>query len=96
MGAREDIKKKIGDKPVTQIVEQPSDRDINLLTKKLGKLGATVKTKLWGGKRSHLGLIHEETKYTSILNQSKTFDIPSHPGAYPSAVSADAAAREKK
>jgi hypothetical protein len=96
MGAREEVEKKIGDKPVTQIVGQPSERDVTLLTKELGKLAASVKTSLGGGKHGHLGLVIEETKYTGISDGSKTFDIPAHPGSYPSTVSADAATREKE
>ena len=95
MGAREEVENKIGDKTVTQIVGQPSERDVTCLQKELGKLAGKVKTALGGGKHGHLGLVIEETKYTTISQGGKTFDIPAHPGAYPSTVPADAAEREK-
>ena len=96
MGIREEIEKDIGDKTVTRIVGQPSERDVTLLRKELGKMAGSVKTKLGGGKHGHLGLVIPEDKYKAISHQNKTFDIPAHPGDYPESVSADAATREKE
>ena len=96
MGARDDVEKKIADKVVTRIVGQPSERDVTLLRKELGKVAASVKTKLGGGKHGHLGLVIKEEKYKTISHQNKVFTIPAHPGAYPSTVSADAQTRENK
>src|SRR5210317_2077646 len=96
MGARDDVEKKIAEKAVTRIVEQPSERDVTLLRKELGKLAVTVKTKLGGGKHGHLGLVLEEAKYVAISNNGEKFNIPPHPGAYPSTVSSDAQQREKE
>ena len=39
MGIREEIEKDIGDKNVTRIVGQPSERDVTQLRKELGKMG---------------------------------------------------------
>ena len=76
MRAREDIEKKIGDKPITQIVGQPSKRDVTLLTKELKKMAASIKTALGGGKHGHLGLVIEEISYKDISYKGKTFDFP--------------------
>ena len=96
MGIREEIEKDIGDKNVTRIMGQPSERDVTQLRKELGKMAGSVKTKLGGGKHGHLGLLIPEDSYKTISHGSETFDIPAHPGDYPAQVSADAATREKE
>ena len=96
MGIREEIEKDIGDKNVTRIVGQPSERDATQLRKELGKMAGSVKTKLGGGKHGHLGLVIPEDTYKTISHGSQIFDIPAHPGDYPAQVSTDAATREKE
>ena len=95
MGIQEEIKAKIVDKPVSRIHGQPSDLSVTVLTRELVKLASSVKTKLGGGKHGHIGLVLDDTKYTTISDGNKSFVIPAHPGSYPANVSADAAMREK-
>ena len=72
------------------------DRTLTKLKKELTKITGSVPTALGGGKHGHAGLIIEEAKYIAVSNGGVTFNIPAHPGMYPTAVSDDAKIRASK
>ena len=96
MGLQEEIESKLADKPVTKINGQPSNRDITKLKRELAKITSSVATDLGGGKHGHVGIIIPESEYVKISEGGAKFDIPSHPGHYPTTVSSVAATRSKQ
>ncbi len=95
MGVRENLKTKITDKIILQIHGQPSKVAVTALTKGLSKIATTVKTKLGGGKHSHICLVIEDVSYTTFSDGGAVFTILMCPGEYPSTVS-DVAAMQAK
>ena len=96
MGAKEDIEERLTAKTLSKIHGQPTDQSVTLLRKEVAKIAANVPTSLGGGKHGHLGLVLEPAKYTAISHGGATFEVPTHPGAYPSTVSATAEARARE
>ena len=81
------------EKQVTSIAGQTTDRTLTKLRKELTNTAGSVPTALGGGKHGYAGLIIESVKYITVSTGGVTFDIPAHPGMYPTAVSNDAKVR---
>ena len=87
MGIKQDIEDSLEKFDITKIDGQPTDEDMNQLTRELGAMLATVPTTNGGGDHGHIGMILDDTEYTSFLTGSNPFVVPKNPGPFPTTVS---------
>ena len=71
------VARKMGSKPVDNIVGEPTIMTYNHLECQLAIASSAVKTTQWGGKHDHLALVVRDSKYKTItgkqmLNTDKT------------------------
>ncbi|KAL7478805.1 hypothetical protein ACHAW6_004557 [Cyclotella cf. meneghiniana] len=59
---------------------------MNQLTRELVAMLATVPTTNGGGDHGHIGMILDDSKYTSFSTGSNSFVAPKNPGPFPSTV----------
>eukprot|EP00804_Cyclotella_cryptica_P003006 CCRYP_006011-RA/>CCRYP_006011-RA protein AED:0.39 eAED:0.39 QI:0/0/0/1/1/1/2/0/328 len=83
MGIKQDIKDSLEKFDTTKIDGQPTDKDMNQLTRELGAMLATVPTTNGGGDHGHIGMILNNTEYTSFSTCSNPFVTPKNPGPFP-------------
>ena len=55
----------------TKIDGQPTDKDLNLLTKELSTVAASIPTTNGGGQHGHMGLILDAAEYIMFLHNGK-------------------------
>ena len=97
MGVKQDVEDALRDFEFTKIEGQPTDEDLNKLSKELTNALASIPTTLGGGKHGHIGMIIDETEYVQISHGGAKFDAPTNPGVYPATVDENnAAIREKQ
>ena len=60
---------------------------MNQLTRGLGAMLATVPTTNGGGDHSHIGMILNNSEYTSFSTSATFFVAPKNPGPFPSTIS---------
>eukprot|EP00804_Cyclotella_cryptica_P014408 CCRYP_004763-RA/>CCRYP_004763-RA protein AED:0.42 eAED:0.41 QI:0/-1/0/1/-1/1/1/0/247 len=87
MGIKQDIEDTLKKFDITKIDSQPTDKDMNQLTHELRAMLATVPTTNGGGDHGHIGMILDDTEYTSFLTGSNAFVIPKNPGPFPTTIS---------
>ena len=83
MGIRHDVEEGLDKYEITKIDGQPTDDDLNKLTKELTKTLSSIATKLGGGEHGHVRLIVEATEYITFSNGGVHYTIPANPKAYP-------------
>ncbi len=86
MGIKQDIKNSLKKSDITKIDGQPTNKDMNQLTRELGAMLATIPTTN-GGDHRHIGMILEDSEYTSFSTSSDSFVVPKNPRAFPSTIS---------
>ena len=87
MGIKQDIEDSLEKFDITKIDGQPTDEDMNQLTRELGAMLATVPTTNGGGDHGHIGMILDDAEYKSFSTGSNPFVIPKNPGPFPTTVS---------
>ena len=63
------VAKKMGSKPVDNIVGEPTIVTYNHLEYQLAIAASAVKTTQWGGKHGHLALVVRDSKYKTITGK---------------------------
>ena len=96
MGIKNDVEEGLEKYEIRKIDGQPTDEDLNKLTKELTNTVGSVAAENGGGEHGHIGLIVEETEYITFSQGAAKFIIPANPKAYPSTVDADDVKREKQ
>ncbi|KAL7479609.1 hypothetical protein ACHAW6_005333 [Cyclotella cf. meneghiniana] len=86
MGIKQDIKDILKKFNITNIDGQPTDKDMNQLNWELGAMLATVPTTNCGGDHGHIGMILDDSEYTSFSTGSIFFIVPKNPGSFSSIV----------
>ena len=86
MGIKQDIKDSLKKFNITKIGGEPTNKDMNQLTQELGAMLATVPTTNGGGDHGHIGMILDDSEYTSFSTGSNTF-VVSNSRPVPSTVS---------
>jgi hypothetical protein len=89
MGIKQDIEDSLEKFDISKIDGQPTDEDMNQLTRELGAMLATVPTTNGGGDHGHIGMILDDAEYTSFLTGATSFVAPKTPGPFPTTVSMD-------
>lgn len=96
MGIRQEIEESFKAYDFTKIDGQPTDESLNLLIRELTNAAASIPTTLGGGNHGHVGMVVEESEYITFSNGNVTFDAPSNPGAYPTTVDENNAAKREE
>ena len=86
MGIRHDVEQGLEKYEVTKIEGQPTDEDLNQLTKELTNAAGSVATQNGGGEHGHVGMVVDEAEYVTFSQGNAKIIIPSNPGAYPTTV----------
>jgi hypothetical protein len=63
MGIRHDVKPGLEKYKITKIDGQPTDGDLNLLTKELTNAAGSIATENGGGEHGHVGMVIDEAEY---------------------------------
>ena len=87
MGIKQDIEDSLEKFDITKIDGQPTDEDMNQLTRELGAMLATVPTTNGGGDHRHIGMILDNLENTSFSTGSNSVVLPKNPGPFPSTIS---------
>jgi hypothetical protein len=66
MGIRHDVKQGLKKYKITKIDGQPTDEDLNLLTKELTNTTDSVASQNGGGEHGHVGMVIEEAEYITF------------------------------
>eukprot|EP00804_Cyclotella_cryptica_P002311 CCRYP_004047-RB/>CCRYP_004047-RB protein AED:0.40 eAED:0.39 QI:0/0/0/1/0/0/2/0/349 len=94
MGIRHDVKEGLEKYGITRIEGQPTDEDLNLLTKELTNAAGSVATQNGGGEHGHVGTVVEQAEYITFSRGNAPFVVPTNPGPYPAVVDPDPIIRE--
>jgi hypothetical protein len=86
MGIKQDTEDGLKDFEFTKIDGQPTDEDLNQLTKECINAAASVTTTNGGGHHGHVGMIIPEAEYITFSHNAKRFVIPMNTGPFPTAV----------
>ncbi len=89
MGIRHDVKQGLKKYKITKIDGQPTDEDLNLLTKELTNAAGSVASQNGGGEHGHVGMVIEEAEYITFSRALTQFLIPTNPGPYPATIDTD-------
>ncbi len=95
MGIRHDVKQGLKKYEITKIDGQPTDEDLNLLTKELTNAAGSVASQNGGGEHGHVGMVIKEAEYITFSRAGTQFLIPMNPGPYPATVDTDKLVRER-
>ena len=57
-------------KPHDKIFGKPTTKTMNIMTEKMAKIVASVKTTVWGGKHGSLALVINEDDYITIMRDA--------------------------
>ena len=96
MGIRQDIEEIVKGFEFTKIDGQPTDEDLNQLTRELARALASIPTTNGGGDHGHIGMITPDVEYITFSTGGAHFIAPTNPGPYPQTVDPDAAVRERQ
>lgn len=96
MGLMQETYALILDAHVTIIDGQITIEDWTQLQQKLCKVTAGIPTTLGGETLGHVGLVLQRADYVVRSNGNVDFNIPAHPGAVPTTLSADATTRARE
>jgi hypothetical protein len=95
MGILQDVFNALKAFEIAKINGQPTDDNINNLTKQLTAALVTISTTNGGGTLGHIGIVAPESRYVALLTGPRLVR-PVHPGAYPATASDDTKTREKE
>ena len=96
MGICHDVEEGLEKYEITKIDGQPTDEDLNKLTKELTNALGSFATELGGGEHGHVGLIVEEAEYVTFSYGGAKYIIPPNPKAYPANPDRDATKQEQQ
>jgi len=96
MGIRHDVEQGLEKYEITKIDGQPTDEDLNLLTKELTNAAGSVATQNGGGEHGHVGMVVDEAEYVTFSRNGDRFLVPTNPGPYPQTVDPDKVIRERQ
>ena len=96
MGIRHDVEEGLEKYEITRIEGQPTDEDLNLLTKELTNAAGSVATQNGGGEHGHVGMVVEQAEYVTFSRGGAPFVVPTNPGPYPATVDPDPVIRERQ
>eukprot|EP00804_Cyclotella_cryptica_P025760 CCRYP_002951-RA/>CCRYP_002951-RA protein AED:0.36 eAED:0.36 QI:0/0/0/1/0.5/0.33/3/0/427 len=96
MGIRHDVKEGLKKYEIPRSEGQPTDEDVNLLTKELTNAAGSVTTQNQGREHSHVGMVVEQAEYVTFSQGNAPFVVPTNPGPYPAIVNPDAVIRERQ
>jgi hypothetical protein len=65
---------------------QPTDEDLNLLTKELINATGSIATQNGGREPGRVGMVIDEAEYVTFSNGGARFVVPTNPGPYPDKV----------
>eukprot|EP01082_Thalassiosira_pseudonana_P004637 g4040.t1 g4040 contig15:204992-206117(-) len=91
MGIKQDTEDSLKDFEFTKIDGQPTDEDLNQLTKECINAAASISTTNGGGQHGHVGMIIDDAEYILFSHNAARFVTPTNPGPYPATVDPDAA-----
>jgi hypothetical protein len=94
MGIRHDVEEGLEKYEITKINGQPTDEDLNLLTKELTNAAGSVTIQNGGREQGHVGMVVKEAKYVTFSRNAERFLVPTSPGPYPASVDQDKIIRE--
>ncbi|KAL7474084.1 hypothetical protein ACHAW6_000078 [Cyclotella cf. meneghiniana] len=77
-----------------RIEGQPTDEDLNLLTKELTNAAGSVATQNGGREHGHVGMVIKRAEYVTFSQGGAPFVVPTNPGPYPSTIDPDAVIHE--
>jgi hypothetical protein len=66
MGIHHDVEQGLEKSEITKIDGQPTDEDLNLLTKELTNAAGSVATQNGGGEHGHVGMVVDEAEYVTF------------------------------
>ncbi len=66
MGIRHDVEEGLDKYEIITIEGQPTDEDLNQLTKELTNAAGSVATQNGGGEHGHVGVVVEEAEYITF------------------------------
>ncbi|KAL7476306.1 hypothetical protein ACHAW6_002177 [Cyclotella cf. meneghiniana] len=87
MGIKQDTEDSLEKFDIPKTDGQPTDKDMNQLTRECRALLATLPTTNGGGDHGHIGMILKDSEYTSFSTGSNSFIVSKNPGPIPSTVS---------
>jgi hypothetical protein len=96
MGIKQDTEDSLKDFEFTKIDGQPTDEDLNQLTKECTNAASSISTTNGGGQHGHAGMVIPEADYITFSYNAERFVAPTNPGPYPQIVDADAVIRERQ
>ena len=84
MGICHDIEEGLKKYEITKIDGQPTDEDLNLLTKELTNAAGSVTTQNGGGEHGYVGMIVKEAKHVTFSRNAETFLVSTNSGSFSS------------
>ena len=66
MGIRHDVEQGLEKYEITKIDGQPTDEDLNLLTKELTNAAGSIATQNGGGEHGHVGMVINKAEYITF------------------------------
>ncbi|KAL7477531.1 hypothetical protein ACHAW6_003339 [Cyclotella cf. meneghiniana] len=96
MGIKQDTKDSLKDFEFTKIDGQPTNEDLNQLTKECINAAFSISTTNGGGQHGHAGMIIPRAEYIQFSHNAKEFIVPTKPGPSPAHVDADAVIHEQQ
>ena len=78
MGIRHDVEEGLEKYEVTKIEGQPTDEDLNQLTKELTNAAGSVATQNGGGEHGHVGMVVDEAEYVTFSHGNARFVVPTN------------------
>ena len=82
MGIKQDTEDSLKDFEFTKISGQPTDEDLNQLTKECINAAASVSTTNGGGRHGHVEMIIPDAEFVAFSHNAERFLVPTNPGAF--------------
>jgi hypothetical protein len=89
MGICHNVEQGLKKYKITKIDGQPTDEDLNLLTKELTNATGSVASQNGGGEHGHVGMVIEMAEYITFSRAGTQFLIPTNPRPYPATINTD-------
>jgi len=94
MGICHNVEQGLEKYKIMKIDGQPTDEDLNLLTKDLTNAAGSVATQNGGREHGHVGMVIDEPEYVTFSRSDARCVVPMNPGLYPASVDTDKVIRE--